>query len=46
MTLTAVYNEMTGLVDQSRVVEVVYLDFSKAFNTVAHNILTAKRMKC
>lgn len=42
LTLTAVYSEMTDLVDKSRVVEVVYPDSSKAFNTTAHNILTAK----
>jgi len=32
-------DEMTGLVDEGRAVDVVYLDFSKAFDTVSHKIL-------
>lgn len=46
MTLTAIYNEMTGFVDKSRVVEVVYFNFSKVFSPVTHSTLTAKRMRC
>lgn len=42
LTLTAVYSEMTDLVDKSSVVEVIYPDSSKAFNTTVRNILTAK----
>lgn len=30
---------MTGFVDAKYVVDVVYLDFSKAFVTLSHNIL-------
>lgn len=30
---------MTGFVDARNVVDVVYLDFSKAFGTVSHNIV-------
>ncbi|KAK4826654.1 LOW QUALITY PROTEIN: hypothetical protein QYF61_010639 [Mycteria americana] len=33
------YHEMTGL-DEGRAVDIVYLDFSKAFDTVCHKILT------
>ncbi|KAK4824713.1 hypothetical protein QYF61_017939 [Mycteria americana] len=33
------YNETTGLVDEGRAVDIVYLDFSKAFDTVSHKIL-------
>ncbi|KAK4813196.1 hypothetical protein QYF61_017631 [Mycteria americana] len=36
------YDEMAGLVDERRAVDVVYLDFSKAFNTVSHKILMEK----
>lgn len=40
--MTAFYNGMTGFVDNRRAVDVLYLDFSKAFvmgNSVSHNIL-------
>ncbi|PKU42020.1 rna-directed dna polymerase from mobile element jockey-like [Limosa lapponica baueri] len=36
---------MTEQTDEGRAVDVVYLDFSKAFNTVAHIILIAKLRK-
>lgn len=31
---------MTDLVDERRVVAIIYLDFSKAFDTASHKILT------
>ena len=36
--LIAFYNEMTGLLDEGRAADVVYLNFCKAFDTVSCNI--------
>lgn len=37
--LIAFYSEVTGLLDERRAMDIVYLDFSKAFDTVSPNIL-------
>ena len=40
--LITFYDEMTGLVDERRAVDIVYPDFSKGFDTVSHKILIDK----
>ncbi|KAK4825794.1 hypothetical protein QYF61_002378, partial [Mycteria americana] len=37
--------EVTGLADEGRAVDALYLDFRKAFNSVSHNILIDKLTK-
>jgi len=44
--LIAFCDGMTGWVDKGRAVDVGYLNFSKAFNTVSYNILSGKLRKC
>ncbi|GAB0209844.1 mitochondrial enolase superfamily member 1 [Grus japonensis] len=44
--LIAFDDGMTGWVDEGRAVDIVYLDFSKDFDTLSHNILTGKLRKC
>jgi len=44
--LTDFYNGMTGWVDEGRAVDIFYVDFSKAYDTVSHNILLGKLRKC
>jgi len=43
--LIVFHDEMTGLVYEGRAVDVFYLDFSRVFSTVCHNILVDKLMK-
>jgi len=45
-SLIAFYDGMTGWVDEGRAVDVVYLHFSKAFDTVSHNILLGQLRNC
>ncbi|CAM5150789.1 unnamed protein product [Natator depressus] len=43
--LVALFDRVTSLEDREKVVDVVYLDFSKAFDTVSHAFLIHKLWK-
>jgi len=44
--LIAFYDDKRDWVNDRRAVDFVYLDFSKAFDTVSHNTLIGKLRKC
>ena len=46
LTNQAAFYDITDRVDEGRPVDVVYLDFSKAFDTAFHNLFVGKLRMC
>lgn len=45
INLIAFYNEMTSLMNETRAEGVVYIDFSKGFDSISHNVVIDKLRK-
>lgn len=44
--LITFYDKMTCLTEEGTAVDIVFLDFSKAFNTFSHKVLLERLLNC